>query len=129
MAVIANAPLWVIIPLSSVLCLVAAVFPTIALRKRLAEDLSEEFNERFEEATGQMKRIRESFGALWDYANEKGLMEHAEHDKEMTKRLEELQATVYGRAPTLRLPSNSKPIRKPKGLFRNTRRLRKWRNR
>ena len=125
LAVIANAPLLVIIPLSFVLVILAAVLQTITVKRRLTAH----FDKRFEEVTEQhegavrrMERIQDSFGALWDYANEKGLMEHAENDKVVREQLDELRLSIYGRPITPNLSADDKIPRPVRPELRNQRR-------
>ncbi len=117
LAVIVNATLWVIIPLSFAMVILAAILQTITVKRRLTAHFDqrfEEVTEQHEGAVRQMERIQDSFGALWDYANEKGLMEHAENDKVVREQLDELRLSIYGRPITLNLSADDRiprPVR------------------
>ena len=110
-----NAPDLVIIAAAVVMCLISVTLPSLALWYRFGK-VRQGYDDR-------MERIQNSFGALWDYANEKGLMEHAEHDKKMTAQLEEVRLSIYGAGPTPK-PSQTK-IPRPVRPALSPRRIRK----
>ena len=114
-----NAPDWMIIALVVAISLTAFTLPGLAVWYR--------YGKVAEDQDRQMRQIRDSFGALWDYANEKGLMEHAEHDKEMREHMDELRLSLYGRPITPHSSLDTPIPRSIRPQLRNSRRRRGWR--
>lgn len=109
-AVIMNVPNEVVVAVAVTACIATGVMLQLILARRVVA-----------RGEAQLKRYQDSFGALWDYANEKGLIEHAEHDRGMREGLDELQASIYGRPPTVDSPVDDKPFRLSRAILRRTR--------
>lgn len=125
-AAIANAPLWLIVPLTVVACLGSAVLPVIILRKVFDQRLHEVLqgvDEVIEGYDKRMEKQREGFGQLWKFAHERGLFEQVEKDKEATQHLRELREDVYGVVPTP--PGSERRISATPRFLRSTRRRRR----
>ena len=123
---IANAPLWAIVPLAFVACLGSAILPVFILRKVFDQRLDEvlqDVDEVIEGYDKRMERQREGFGQLWKFAHERGLFEQVEKDKEAAQHLRQLREDVYGVAPTPR--GGKRRISKTPRFLRSTRRRRR----